>query len=212
MNRSAEAICAAWSLLLQLGLASVAGAQDRPPQPVPQARLDSVMRRVESMQPRSGPPGTAVTLRSGRMPALTPLRIGMGAVRFGFEEIAQVMTDEKGEFQVEVRVPSWARRDLTHRFIVFDFYFNPIALSDLFFVTDGAGVLERAGEVVSVDAPCPVLRAEDGTEYWLSGDLSGLRRGALVVVEGKLAGPSTCPEEAGIVVERVRSGPRSPGR
>jgi len=55
-------------------------AQDRSRQAISEAGLDSIVRTVQSMVPKSGSPGTAVTLRTGGMPALTPVRIGIGAV------------------------------------------------------------------------------------------------------------------------------------
>lgn len=180
--------------------------QDRPRQALREAQLDSIMRRVEGMVPRSGAPGTKVMLRSGGMPALTPVRIGVGAVRFGFEEVAQLLTNERGEFSVEVTVPTWARRDLTHRFIVFDFYFVPIALSDVFYVTDPDGMLVREGDVVAAGR-CPVLRADDGLLYTLTGDVRGIEARRRVVVEGRLAEGSTCAPGTAIEVTRVAPAP-----
>ncbi|MEE8147947.1 MAG: hypothetical protein V3T24_10105, partial [Longimicrobiales bacterium] len=91
-------------------------------------------RRIETLSPRSGRAGTLVTLRATGMPAITPVRIGLGATEVGFEEIGQALTTDRGELSSTVTVPSWTRPDLTHVFIVFDFYFNPIAVSDEFFV------------------------------------------------------------------------------
>jgi len=180
--------------------------QDRPRQALREAELDSIMRRVEGMVPRNGAPGTTVTLRSGGMPALTPVRIGVGAVRFGFEEVAQLLTNERGEFSVDVTVPAWARRDLTHRFILFDFYFVPIALSDVFYVTDPDGILVREGDVVTAGR-CPVLRADDGLLYALTGEVRGIEARSRVVVEGRLAGSSTCPQGTALEVIRVVAPP-----
>ena len=52
------------------------------------------------------------------MPAITPVRIGLGATEVGFEEIGQAMTTDKGELSLTVTVPSWTQPDLTHVFIV----------------------------------------------------------------------------------------------
>lgn len=191
---------------LGFGAGGDAIAQDRPRQALREAQLDSIMRRVEVMVPKSGAPGTTVTLRSGGMPALTPLRIGVGAVRFGFEEVGQVLTDLKGEFSLAVTVPSWARRDLTHRFIVFDFYFRPIALSDVFYVTGPNGTLVREGEVMT-GGRCPVLRGDDGVLYTLAGDVQEFEAGGRVVVEGKIAEASACTQGTAIEVIRIASAP-----
>ncbi len=73
--------------MFTLGLAASqkATAQERGRVGVSETSLDSIARQVEFMSPRSGPPGTVVTLRSTNMPALTPVRIGVRALRFGFE-------------------------------------------------------------------------------------------------------------------------------
>ncbi|HXV85508.1 MAG TPA: DUF5818 domain-containing protein [Gemmatimonadales bacterium] len=183
-------------------------AQD-PRQALSDARLDSIVRRVDSMTPRSGAPGTTVRLQSRGMPHLTPLRIGVGAVRFGFEEVGQVMTDQRGAFSVDVVVPAWARRDLIHRFIVFDFYFVPIALSELFHVTDADGLVMREGVLRRDGAQCPSLRTDDGLVYGLTGDLDTLAAGTRVEVEGTLAEVAACARELTLRVVNVRP---TPGR
>jgi len=188
-------------IALALVAAGDAVAQDRR-QAVSDARLDSIVRRVESMVPGSGAPGTTVTLRTGGLPHVTPLRIGVGAVRFGFEEVGQVLSSEKGEISLEVTVPSWARRDLTHRFIVFDFYFVPIALSEVFYVTDADGLLLREGTLVRAGPRCQALRSDDGLTYSLAGDVSRFKVGSRVVVEGRIARSSACTD--GITIEIVR--------
>lgn len=168
--------------------------------------LDSIARRVEFIDPHSGPPGTLVTIRSGGMPAVTPLRIGIGAVHFGFEEIGQVLTNEKGEFTLTVTVPNWARRDLVHRFIVFDFYFAPIALSDIFHVTDATGTIERVGELLNVGDRCPALRSDDGLSYSLAGDISGFAEHARVVVEGRITPSGECGRDTTVRITRIAPG------
>jgi hypothetical protein len=196
-------LLAGLTLALWLCVGSPIIAQNPESRGITDTRLDSVGRRVESIEPRSGPPGTKVTLHTGGMPALTPLRIGMGAVRFGFEEIGQVLTNEKGEFTLTVEVPSWARRDLVHRFIVFDFYFVPIALSDIFHVTDENGMIERTGAVASVSGPCPVLRTDDHLLYALAGDLPTLEAGQRIVVEGHPTTSRVCGGSGGGVTVQV---------
>jgi hypothetical protein len=178
-------------------------AQERGRVAVPDSTLHAVARGVESMAPRSGPPGTTVTLRSTNMPAITPVRIGVGALRFGFEEVAQVMTTNRGVLSTTVVVPEWAQRDLIHRFIVFDFYFNPIALSDIFHVTDADGMVERRGRLTDEGVECPALRGDDGVLYTLTGDLSAFKAGDEVLVEGSLPEMSICQQGTTIQVVRI---------
>lgn len=127
----------------------------------------------------------------------------MGALHFGFEEIGQVLTNERGEFSLAVTVPPWARRDLTHRFIVFDYYFVPIALTDMFHVTDAEGVVSREGVLADVRSGCPALRADDGLVYGLSADRIPFKEGARVVVEGKIAEVPACPRPTTLAVLRI---------
>ncbi len=178
-------------------------AQERGRVAVADSALDSIARRIESMSPRSGPPGTVVTLRSTNMPAITPVRIGVGALRFGFEEVAQVMTSDRGVLSITVDVPEWAQRDLIHRFIVFDFYFNPIALSDIFHVTDADGMVLRRGQLTAEGVECPALRGDDGVLYTLTGSLAEFKAGDEVIVEGRIAETSMCMQGTTIQVVRI---------
>ena len=181
-------------------------AQERGRVAVADSALDSIARRIASMSPRSGPPGTVVTLRSTNVPAITPVRIGVGALRVGFEEVAQVMTSDRGVVSITVDVPEWAQRDLIHRFIVFDFYFNPIALSDIFHVTDADGMVLRRGQLTAEGVECPALRGDDGVLYTLTGSLAEFKAGDEVVVEGTLPEASMCMQGTTIQVVRIEAG------
>ncbi len=201
---------AAWvtavTVTLALGATEQTVAQERGRVAVADSALDSIARRIESMSPQSGPPGTVVTLRSTNMPAITPLRIGVGALRFGFEEVAQVMTSDRGVLSVTVDVPEWAQRDVIHRFIVFDFYFNPIALSDIFHVTDVDGMVVRRGQLTDGGVECPALRGDDGVLYTLTGSLAEFKAGDEVIIEGRIADISMCMQGTTIQVVRIEEG------
>ncbi len=200
------ATVAATMLMLSFGATQKAAAQEPGRVAVADAALDSLARRIESMSPRSGPPGTVVTLRSTNMPAITPVRIGVGALRFGFEEVAQVMTSNRGVLSTTVEVPEWAQRDLIHRFIVFDFYFNPIALSDIFHVTDADGMVQRQGQLTAEGVECRALRGDDGVLYTLTGSLAEFKAGDEVIVEGTLPEASICMQGTTIGIVQIRVG------
>ena len=196
------------TLLLTLALLAVGGtahllAQERR-QLGDGEPLDSIRRRIEFIDPRSGPPGTVVTLRTGGLPAVTPVRIGIGAVRFGFEETSQIMTDMQGNIELTVEVPSWAQNDRPHRFIVFDYYFAPIALSDAFHVTAPDGTVMREGTLTNPRGECPTLHEETGHSYTLIGDISGYEPGAHVIVEGTIVSSTSCGTETVVNVLRIR--------
>lgn len=174
-----------------------------------EARAESITRRLQSISPRFGPPGTQVTVASGLMPAITPVRLGIGATRIGFEALAELLTTPTGEFTVPVVIPEWATVERSHRFILFDFYFNPIAMSDAFFVTDANGVFRRSGRVVREGVPCVSLRDVDGELYTLAGETAALVEGARVTVEGKLAESSECGTNPVIGILKVSATPES---
>lgn len=188
----ALACLAAWPLAAQEGRVGVAAAS-----------LDAVDRRIAVVSPAGGPPGTVVTLETGGLPAVTPVRIGVGAVRFGFEEVAQVMTTMEGTISLTVEVPSWARRDLTHVFIVFDFYFAPIALSDPFHVTGPDGTILRRGRLTRDAAGCATLEGEEGVLYAVRGLGPEPPFEHEVAVEGRVTGSSGCGGRTLLDVVRI---------
>jgi hypothetical protein len=131
----------------------------------------------------------------------------MGATRIGFEALAELLTSVDGDFSVNVTVPEWARWDRNHRFILFDFYFNPIAASDAFYVTDSEGRMRREGEM-SAEARCPSMRDTDGELFALVGDSTSIARyrvGERVVVTGTFLESSSCGDTPTLRVSEIRS-------
>ena len=161
-------------------------------------------RRIESIRPRTGPAGTRVSINTGGLPAITPTRIGLGAAQFGFEEIGQELTTERGRIDMSVTVPEWAHLDRPTVFIVFDFYFRPLALSNYFHATDDNGILTRRGQLIHVGAPCSVLFGEFGDVYALDGEQGDWEEGTEVVVQGVLSESSPCLHETTISVRSIR--------
>jgi hypothetical protein len=190
-------------MLLSLGSAQQVAAQAGRVE----ARVETINRRLRSITPRFGPPGTRVTVASDLMPAITPVRVGIGATRIGFETLAELLTTPTGEFSVPVTVPEWATLERSHRFILFDFYFNPIAMSEAFFVTDASGVFRRTGRVVRDGMACVSLRDVDGEVYTLVGDTAALVEGARVTVEARLAEAAGCGDNAAIGILRLTAAP-----
>ena len=161
-------------------------------------------RRIESIRPRTGPAGTRVSINTGGLPAITPTRIGLGAAQFGFEEIGQELTTERGRIDMSVTVPEWAHLDRPTVFIVFDFYFRPLALSNYFHATDDNGILTRRGQLIHVGEPCSVLFGEFGDVYALDGEQGDWEEGTEVVVQGVLSESSPCLHETTISVRSIR--------
>jgi hypothetical protein len=197
---------ASFAILLALGVADplpgqVAGTRVQSP------GADRITRRLQSISPRSGPPGTVVTVASALMPHITPVRVGMGATRIGFEALAELLTSVNGDFSVNVTVPEWARWDRNHRFILFDFYFNPIAASDAFYVTDAEGRMRREGQI-SAAGSCPAIEDTDGERFALVGDSQSIERypvGQRVVVTGTFVEGSQCGDVPTLRVTEIKA-------
>ncbi len=189
--------------LAGVGLSTELTAQAR--RDVAAARLDSLGPRFDRFAPRSGSPGTIVTLRVDDLPVEAPLRIGVGALHLGFEEVGWVMSDEDGAFIFVLEIPAWASHERAHFFIVFDPYFAPIAVSTAFHVTGPNGLVRRTGRVTGIGGACPALAAADGVTYSLGGDLSPVADQDSVVVEGTF-GLVGCSGRPAIVVSRLSTG------
>lgn len=192
-------------LLATLFVSDEGSAQDPD---VPHIR-EMIQRRIESVEPRSGSPGTRVLVSSTEMPMITPIWIGIGASRTGFEAFQQLMTDMNGTFGVNVEVPAWAQWDRVHTFIAFDLYFRPIALSDVFHVTDEDGLVRRTGHIEEVYIGCLGLEDLDGIRYALRGAMpTTFRPSDRVTVEGHISLEGTCMMPYTIdVVRAERSDP-----
>jgi hypothetical protein len=76
--------------------------------------------------------------------------------------------------------------------IVFDFYFNPLAISSAFQVTDANGVLVRTGRLQPPTGSCVELLTTENDHYWLTGDTGVFKPGDRVVVESKVGNPAAC--------------------
>lgn len=139
---------------------------------------------------------------SGEMPSMTGLRLGLGAANVGFEELTDFVTTEEGDFSATVTVPDWAKRDRVHRFIVFDLYFRPIALSGPFHVTDVDGRVEREGRVEAGDG-CLRFVDIDEVAYALEGATEAIPApGSSVTLEGRVREGSPCGAEYTLAVSR----------
>jgi hypothetical protein len=168
---------------------------------------EAVLRHIESIEPRAGPPGTQVRVASVEMPMITPIWVGIGASRLGFEAFHNLMTGMDGKFAVDVEVPQWARWDRPHTFIAFDIYFRPMALSDPFHVTNEDGLVRRTGRVREASDGCLGLRDQDDIRYALEGvPPNAAAVGDTVVVEGRIVLESRCGIPQAIVVTSIEQG------
>lgn len=194
-------------VLCSVVLAGPAALSAQDPDPdLPHVR-ENVLRRIESIEPRAGPPGTQVRVSSAEMPMITPIWVGIGASRVGFEAFHDLMTSMDGAFAVDVEIPEWAQWDRPHTFIAFDLYFRPLALSDAFHVTNDEGLVRRTGQVREPSADCLGLRDRDDIGYALDGvPPDAARSGDAVVVEGRIVLEGRCGMPQTIVVTSIEPG------
>ena len=170
-----------------------------------QQPLDPVHTRAPVFSPRSGAPGTEVTVETRDLPALTPVYLGMGATRSSFEVLRQLVTSERGRMSTVVEVPDWATPDRTHYFVLVDVYFRPLAVSAAFHVTEPDGTLRRRGAIAGGEGGCLTLReAGEGQElYVLTGEVQNLTLGDEVLVEATLGESPGCGQGTVLQVTRA---------
>jgi hypothetical protein len=149
-----------------------------------------------------GPPGTTVTLKATRIPAMTPVQLALGAHE-GFEALAFALTSIDGDREESVVVPAWPENDRPQRFLVFNVYFSAVlAESGIFHVTDADGVVVRVGEIGGTGTTCLILEGDDGERYRLTGTTEGLATGAHMRLTGKLSEtPDACGDDVSLALE-----------
>jgi hypothetical protein len=182
------------------------------------------LRQIQSITPRSGPPGTLVEVYSDNMPLEARFHVGVGATRSGFESLFEASQLGLGEISVRLPIPETVSRERAAVFVAFNAVFSPIAMSRPFHVTDEQGRLRRTGEVEGVGGACVVFRDEDGFLYELLGAVDGLARGSRITFEALYVGESACidgatvrvlevvPPDGGLTVHGLISVAGAPGR
>ncbi len=201
-NRSFRPIRAARGLLTLAAL-SLAWTLTAPPAAAQRIReyatIDS-LRHIQSVEPRLGPAGTMVEIYTENLPPQAKIHVGVGAMRAGFEALAEGTQEIWGEVSATVTVPGYANWERPLVFIVFNGVFSPIGISDPFHVTDENGMVQRTGRITDEGLGCVTLRDNDQYVYALSGDLGDLKPGDEVVVEGTITLNGPCGEADAIEV------------
>ena len=80
---------------------------------------DSI-RKIQHLEPRSGPPGTVVAIHTENLALQARVVLGVGAIGTGFEELGEAEQQEMGEVTASVRVPDSATWDRPLVFIIFN--------------------------------------------------------------------------------------------
>ncbi len=192
------------SVLLWAGGSAEGSAQRR------YATIDS-LRHIQSVEPRAGPPGTTVAVYTENLPPQARIHVGVGAMRAGFEALAEGTQEIWGEVSATVRIPEYATWERPVVFIIFNGVFSPIAVSNPFHVTDEEGMVRRRGRVTDEGLQCTTLRDADQYVYGLIGDLGRLRPGDEIVVEGEVNPGGACGGTDAIRVVRWTRETPGPG-
>ncbi len=167
------------------------------------ATIDS-LRHIQSVEPRSGPPGTVVKVYTENLPLQARIHVGVGAMRAGFEALAEGTQDIWGEVSATVRVPAYATWERPLVFIVFNGNFSPIGISNPFHVTNEEGLVRRAGRITDEGLGCVTLRDGDQYMYSLAGEVGDVKPGDEVVVEGTVTVDGPCEGADQIAVVNLR--------
>ncbi len=167
------------------------------------ATVDS-LRHIQSVEPRTGPPGTVVKVYTENLPLQARIHVGVGAMRAGFEALAEGTQEMWGEVSATVRIPDYATWERPLVFIVFNGIFTPIGISDPFHVTNGEGLVQRRGRITDEGLGCVTLRDGDQYMYALTGELGDLTPGDEVVVEGTVTVDGPCEGADQIAVVNLR--------
>jgi hypothetical protein len=186
------------ALALSIPAADLLLAQGHPTTVAP-----TEIRHIQSIAPHSGPPGTTVSVSTLNLPLEAKVHVGVGAMREGFEALAEAQQGEWGEIAVRVEVPTTTSWDRPIVFVAFNAIFAPIGMSDPFHVTTPDGLVRRSGTVTEQADGCLVFRDDDTYLYALTGDIGSLEVGDQVTVEGVFFDDSECLDAPSIGVSRI---------
>ena len=164
--------------------------------------IDS-LRKIQSIEPRTGPPGTEVEIYTENLPLQGKVVLGVGAINAGFEALAEAQQGALGEVGGTVTIPMSATWDRAIVLITFNGNFAPTALSDPFHPTNAEGRILRAGVLTEEGEGCPAMRDGDGYFYTLVGELGDLKAGDRIAVEGTFSATGECSQGETIRVERL---------
>ncbi|MDH3269990.1 MAG: hypothetical protein OEN56_01580 [Gemmatimonadota bacterium] len=196
-SRSSRSSTAMFAILAVFGPACLS-AQAHPTSVAPEE-----IRRIQSISPQSGPPGTLVSVSTLNLPLEARVHVGVGAMGRGFEALTEAEQGRWGEIAVRVEVPADSPWDRPIVFIAFNAIFAPIGMSDPFHVTNDEGLVRRTGEVTSKSDDCVLFMDRDGYTYELTGPTNELQVGVEVRIDGVFFNTGPCSGGPTIGVSRI---------
>jgi LysM repeat protein len=164
-----------------------------------------VARERLTISPRAGRPATEVELRGRGFRPFVRLRVLAGRSPYDLRAIDRTRANRRGRVVITETLPEWARPGRNVYFALQTLDGRSRAVSEPFRVIGRPSAPDRvtvSGRIAR-GVECPLLRADDGRTYSLTGDLAGYRAGDRVLVQGRLAEVSICMQGPAIEVRRI---------
>ena len=148
-------------------------------------------------------PGSSITVRAAGFTPGSTVEIGMGQPRSEYSVVAEVSADAQGRVETAVEVPDWTNRGEAYVIVVTEPDHDPRVTSEPFVVGEAGDPIRVHGEVTGEGVECPAIRGPFGTLYTLAVSDFDHAAGTELMVEGRIAGVSTCMQGTTIDVESM---------
>ncbi len=158
------------------------------------------------IDPVRGDPGTDIRVRATGFRPFGLVRVLAGRSAYALRPYGQARADDRGRVRTRVEVPDWTRPGTTFFVAVESANRRTRAISEAFRVTrrsDDEGERIEVTGVLRNGPECPIIRAEDGEVYSLTGDLGDFGAGDQVRIVGRTVEVSICTRGTTIQVRRI---------
>lgn len=150
-------------------------------------------------------PGSSVSVRANGFTPGTTLEIGLGQPRSEYSVVAEVTADARGRAETTVEVPDWTNRGEPYVVVVTEPDHDPRVTSEPFVVGEAGDPIRVHGEVTDEGVECPAIRGPFGTLYTLAVSGFDHAPGTELMIEGRIAGASTCMQGTTIEVRSMEA-------
>jgi len=170
--------------------------------------------------PRSGPPGSAVTVRASGFPPGERVLIGRGPHASEYELQRHAEADHQGRVRVDSQIPPYAEPGDRWVFVAKAPGSREEAVSGTFRVVaassppadddddEDTGQITVSGRITGEGVECPTMRARNGKTYSLTGaDFGDYEEGDRITVTGSEVGISFCQQGITLQVAELSGSP-----
>jgi hypothetical protein len=172
--------------------------------------IGQIHKRIPSMSPFTGPPGTEVTVRADGLQPNRNYQVAIGEMQgCGYQVCAPVQANARGELVATVEVPDWAHTHHYEVVMILGEDFVPVAVSDPFHVSDSGGLVRRQGVIGTAWPGCASLEGEGAVTYALVGRNARTliaSEGEEMIIEGRIV-EGACTLQYAIEVESMELAP-----